>query len=79
MEVHEITWELLPPYSLHLNTIEYLSFRLKEEIHRLHPELLAMGGSVNTKKAALKAAMLDGWEVVRADRELIQSLVESRR
>jgi hypothetical protein len=38
-----------------------------------------MGGSVNTKKAALKAAMLDGWGIVRAGRELIQSLVASRR
>jgi hypothetical protein len=31
------------------------------------PELLTMGSSVEAKKAALKQALLDGWEVVRAD------------
>jgi hypothetical protein len=79
LEVHEITWELLPPYSPDLNTIEHLWFRLEEETHRLHPALLTMGGSIDTKNKALKQAMLEGWEVVRADRELIQTLAESRR
>jgi transposase len=79
LEVHGITWELLPPYSPDLNTIKHLWFRLKEETHRLHLELLTMGGSVDTKKLALRQAMLDGWEVVRADRELLRKLAESRR
>lgn len=36
-----------------------------------------MGGSVDVKKAALKAAILDGWEAVKAMPNLVQNLVNS--
>jgi coenzyme F420-reducing hydrogenase alpha subunit len=60
-----------------LNVIEHLWFRLKEATHRLHPELVILGGSVETKKERLMQAVRDGWEVVREERELIDSLINS--
>ena len=77
LEKRGINWEKLPPYSPNLNIIEHCWFKLKENTHSLHPELLTMSGSDDTKKAALKQAMYDGRQPIRNDRAFIWKLVES--
>ena len=46
-----------PAKSPDLNPIEHFWLKLKELLYKLHPELLDMGGGVETRKAALVEAI----------------------
>jgi hypothetical protein len=65
----------LPPKSLDLNIIEHLWYRLKERTHDLHPKLLTMEGSDETKKETLKAAIQHAWQEVREEKAFVNHMV----
>src|SRR5437667_2452910 len=56
-----------PPYSPDLNPIEHLWFPLKENVHRLHPELISMKGAPDTIKDVLARACIEGWEAINEE------------
>jgi hypothetical protein len=47
--------------------------------HEIHPELLTIGGSDETKKQALKGAILDAWVIFRQDTEFVDHMAGGYR
>ena len=58
-----------PPTSPDLNPIEHLWFRIKELVHKRHPELMTMRGGKDTRKYALKQAIREAFVEITADNE----------
>ena len=52
---------------------------MKEVTYEIHPEIFTMGGSDETKKAALQAAILDAWVVLRQDTDFVDHMMEGYR
>ena len=69
-----------PAKSPDLNPIEHFWLKLKELLYKLHPELLDMGGGVETRKDALveaihkTVAVINGWEEWDLPAKLIESM-----
>ena len=58
-----------PATSPDLNPIEHLWFRIKELVHKRHPELTTMRGSKDTRKDALKQAIREAFDEITSDNE----------
>ena len=60
-------WSLShPPRSPDLNPIEHFWMRLKEAVHRLHPELISMQGGREKLIAAMRQAVRDAMAEIEA-------------
>ena len=55
-----------PARSPDFNAIEHFWFKLKETVHRLHPELIGMQGGREILIAAMKQALRDAFAEIEA-------------
>ena len=55
-----------PARSPGLNAIEHFWFKLKETVHRLHPELIGMEGGRERLLAAMRQAVIDAFAELEA-------------
>ena len=64
-----------PPYSLDLNPIEYLWFRLKKLVYQVNPDIEKVSGNADTVREALFEALERAWTIIPED--LLLDLIRS--
>ena len=56
-----------PPYSPDLNPIEYLWYRLKQKVYKVHPDIEQVGGDADKVRDALWDALEKAWYLIEED------------